>query len=372
MPQESKSKSRYELIVSYWNTYLLLQDGLMRLKLPNRQPGPQIWNTPAPPDLSSCEAYGTDHLSRNQILKLSGPDCFSWQHLHAVEVDKIRGITFHFHLQTFAGIHIHYEEKPSTMDDKYEQFTNRSQDTSTWIYLPIPKNDQLLALGIRQMRRVGMNILARTRLVGDVIIGPQFLSPFKDLGLSESVPQTIVYSEAPEGSPVTFLGTYSKPPHQDEPPKLFSLEKYGGLSKPHPLGLAPFFSWASLEDVSSTLTFNDRETGFCKGIMFQYRNGGCRTVGQCRWHVDSAIRVGHPRVLHFKYVRKPTHRDSMLHAVRVAFQKSHDEQPEKGWECHPLKGFVAFWFTEGSSYLAIKADKAHPDLDMSVPERMNY
>lgn len=342
----------------------------MRLKMPRKQPALPIWNTSAPPDLTSGKAYGTERLSRNQISKLSDPYCFSWQHLHAVEVDKIRGITFYFRLQTFAGIHIHYEEKPSAMDDKYEQFVNRRQDKSTWIYLPISKNDQLLALDIRQMRRLGMNILSRTRLVGDIIIGPQFQSPFKDLGLSKSTPQTIVYSEALEGSPVTFLDTYSKRPYQDEPPKLFPLEKYGGVSDPHPLGHAPFFSWAPLDDISSTLTFNDWDTGFCQGIMFQYGNGGCRTVGQCRWHVDSVTRVGHPRVLQFKYERKPARSNSLLHVVRVEFRRSDDEQTEKGWECHSLKGFVAFWYTEGSSYLAINANKAHPGLDMSVPKRM--
>jgi phospholipase C len=42
---------------------------------------------------------------------------------------------------------------------------------------------------------VGMNILARTRLAGDIIIGQPITGPWKDLCLSSSAPQTIVYNE---------------------------------------------------------------------------------------------------------------------------------------------------------------------------------
>jgi hypothetical protein len=84
-------------------------------------------------------------------------------------------------------------------------------------------------------------------------------------------------------------------------------------------------------------------------------------VGQCRWHVDSAIRVEHPRVFQFKPQR---------HVVRVAFQHSEDEQVDEGWECQPLKGYVAFWFTDGWACLAIKANKAGPDVDMSIHKYM--
>ncbi|CAG7557904.1 unnamed protein product [Fusarium equiseti] len=349
-----------------------VKDGLMRLKLPKERPAPPIWNTPAPPDLASCEAYGTDTLFRNQIRKLGGSDCFSWQHLHAAEVDRIRGITFYFYLHIFSGIHIHYEEETSAMDYNYSSFINRRWEEGVWIYLPIPKNDRLLALDIRQGRQESMNILARTRLVGDIFIGQQILGPFEDLGLSSSAPQTIVYSGPPDGAPVTFLSTYCKRPCQDEPPKPFPFEKSGGISNnPYPLGLSAFFSWAPLDDVSSTLTFNDPSTGFCKGIMFQYRNGGYRTVGQCRWHVNSAIRVEHPSVFQFKVKRQRAPWNTMTFLVRVAFQHSEDEQAEEGWECHPLKGYVEFWFTDEASYLVIKADKPSPDVDMSVHGYMN-
>ncbi|KAI1056102.1 hypothetical protein LB507_001535 [Fusarium sp. FIESC RH6] len=296
-----------------------MTDGLMRLKLPDGRSPPRIWNTLTPPDLSSFQACIPDHLSWQHIRKRSRPDCFSWQHLHAVEVEKIKGITFYFYLHAFAGIHIHYEEEPSSIDERYEKISNGRRE-GVWIYLPIPKNDQLLAIDIRQRHWGGIDILARTKLAGDIRIGKQqFWGPLKDLGLSEPAPQTIVYSEPVEGALVTFLGTYHEPSYQDELSKLSPFEKWGGIFDPHDHSVEPFVSWASLDDISSTLTFNDQDTGFCNGIMFHYRNGGCRTVGQCRWHVDSVIRVEHPRVFQFKAG------SLQAQVVRVAFRQSEDE-----------------------------------------------
>ncbi|KAJ4136493.1 hypothetical protein NW768_004107 [Fusarium equiseti] len=336
-----------------------LKDCLMRLILPDGQPAPAIWNTPAPPDLAYCKAYGSEPVSRHHIREFFGSDSFSWQHFHAVEANKIRGITFYFLRGKFSGIYIHYEEEPSAMDDEYDRFINRREEKSVWIHLPIPKNDRLLALDVRQGRRLmSLNILVRTKLVGDIIIGQRVVDPYTDLCLSSSsAPETVVYGVPPGTNPVTFFGTYYKPPYQAHPPKMFPLEKcYSSTFASGPRDM--FHTWASLEDVSSTLTFNDPNTGICKGIMFQYRNGGCRTVGQCRWHVDSTIRVEHPRVFQFKREVRA------LNMARVAFQHSEDEQAQEGWECHLLKGFVTFWFTDGWSYLAINADKAHPDMDM--------
>ena len=156
-------------------TYVF-QDGLMRLKLPKEQSALPIWNTPAPPDLAAAKFYYKGHSSRLPIRRNRGAVPFSWQTFHAVEVEKIRGITFYFYFPNFCGIHIHYEDEPSVTDDKYERFTNIRHKESVWVYLPIPKNDRLLALDIRKARErngffPGLNILARTRLVGDIIIG---------------------------------------------------------------------------------------------------------------------------------------------------------------------------------------------------------
>ncbi|GKU07225.1 hypothetical protein FLAG1_10981 [Fusarium langsethiae] len=314
-----------------------IKDGLLRLKLPYARPALPMWNTPAPPDLSSCRAYGSSLSSS--------------QHFHAVEADRIRGITFFFSSGQLFGIHVHNSEESSAIAT-YERFSRRRQRGIIWIYLPISKNDRLLVLGVRQGRRSGMNILIRTRHAGDIIIGQHIVREFKDMCLGRSAPVTIVYGEPREGSPVTFFGAYCKPTCQPELPKPFPLAR----SSPNPLGDEAYYSWASLDRISSTLTFNDRETGFCKGIMFQYQNGGCRTVGQCRWHLDLVTRVEHPDVFRFRTESYPSRWDRLLHAVRVKFQHhSQDERADEGWKCQPLKGFVQVWFTSESTCLAIES-----------------
>ncbi|KAL3602902.1 hypothetical protein FPOAC2_07218 [Fusarium poae] len=296
-----------------------------------------MWNTPTPPDLSSCKAYGSS---------FSSSQCF-----HAVEADRISGITFFFSSGQLFGIHVHNSEE-STAIATYEGFSRRRQRGIIWIYLPISKNDRILVLGVRQGRRAGTNILMRTRHVGDIIIGEHIVGEFKDMCLGRSAPMTIVYGEPREGSPVTFFGAYCKPTCQPELPSPFPLVR----SSPNPLGAEAYFSWASLDCISSTLTFKDRETGFCKGIMFQYQNGGCRTVGQCRWHLDLVTRVEHPHVFQYKTESYPSRWNTLLHAVRVKFQHhSQDQRADEDWKCQPLNGFVQFWFTSESTCLAIES-----------------
>ncbi|KAL2167475.1 hypothetical protein VTG60DRAFT_1226 [Thermothelomyces hinnuleus] len=60
-------------------TIFELQDGCLRLVFPHR-PSFQLWNTPTPPSLALCRA--------------SPADITRCQNFHAVETDKITGLTF--------------------------------------------------------------------------------------------------------------------------------------------------------------------------------------------------------------------------------------------------------------------------------------
>ncbi len=137
----------------------LFVDGAMRLQLtPQRQALP-IWNTRCPPDLPSCGGRPRD-LS-------------SWQRFHAVETDSIRGLTFFLSCVTgeLFGIYIHHTEE-SCAASMYERFWKRNRRAYVWIFLPIPKGDRILALGVRQEPSSrGQDILVRTRLAGDVTVG---------------------------------------------------------------------------------------------------------------------------------------------------------------------------------------------------------
>ncbi|PCD25774.1 hypothetical protein AU210_012210 [Fusarium oxysporum f. sp. radicis-cucumerinum] len=311
-----------------------VKGGLLRLKMPQPRQSLPIWNTPSPPKLQSCNAY----ISRFP----------AWQHFHAIDTDRIDGITFFFSGGQLFGTHIHTSKESSAITT-FERFSKRRQRSLVWIYFPIAESDQLIVLGIRQGPHSELNILVRTRQVGDVIIGKRIAGQVTDRCLCRSAPVTIVYGEPEGGLPVQLFGAYSRTSPQLALPSPFPLKN----TSPDPLGKDSYFSWASLDNIASTLTFHDGD-GFCRGIMFQYQDGGCRAVGQCRLHVDSAVKEIYPAAILFSIKSIASRWDRKIYTVQVEFRHCLQPQIKDGWECMQLKGSIKFWFTDKSSYLVIE------------------
>ncbi|KAL2185713.1 hypothetical protein L209DRAFT_756953 [Thermothelomyces heterothallicus CBS 203.75] len=319
-----------------------LKDGRLRLNLPTSLRTLPIWNTPAPPSLDLCKAYPADLASCQTIC--------------TVEMDQIRGITFFFSLGQLFGIHVHRSEGSCAMDTFTRNFPNRLRRTIVWIYLPISQHDRIFVLGIREaLQSRDLNVLVRTELIGDIIIGLQSKGDVKDRCLAASAPLTMIYSEPREGRPVRFFGAYCRPPLDQALPKPFRLEKPGSC----PIDDDAYFSWAPLCGVSSTLVFYDQNTGFCRGIVFRYQNGGSRAVGQCRLYVDPAESVDRPVRLCFRTSSCPSRWNRMRYMVQVKFKQgariNRIEKDIEGWESRPMKGLVKYWFTTESSFLVVES-----------------
>ncbi|KAK4162351.1 hypothetical protein QBC43DRAFT_380020 [Cladorrhinum sp. PSN259] len=326
------------------------KDGQLRLDLPVRLRAlPIIWNTPAPPSLSLCKAYPTD-LDSCQII-------------NAVEMDEIEGITFFFSFGQLFGIHIHRSEESCAKDTFARTFSPRHERTVVWIYLPIARHARILVLSTRKaLDSRDVNVLVRTELIGDVIIGEQttmmgeqsMIGDDRDHCSAASPPLTMIYGEPREGSPVRFLGAHCGQPLDHALPKPFQLEE-PGLS---PIRNDAYFSWAPLCDVSSTLVFYDQYTGFCRGIVFRYQNGGSRAVGQCRLQVDPAETVVGPVRLCFRASLYSLGWGREKYTVRVKFKQDArancTEEDIEGWESRLMKGLVKFWFTPVSSFLVVE------------------
>ncbi|KAB5572269.1 hypothetical protein GE09DRAFT_1170482 [Coniochaeta sp. 2T2.1] len=340
-----ESTSRFAFIVqdeaSISHVMAQIKDGRLRLDLPARPPTLPIWNTPAPPSLSLCKAYPAE-LTSCRIIS-------------TVEMDEISGVTFFFSLGQLFGIHIHRSEESCAMDTFARDFPNRLRRTVVWIYLPISRHDRTLVLGIREaLPSRDLNVLIRTELIGDVIVGLQSTGGrVKDQCLAASAPLIMIYGEPGEGRPVRFFGAYCRPSSEQALPRPFRLEKPG----PCPIDDA-YFSWAPLRGVSSTIVFYNQSTGFCLGIMFRYQNGGVRAVGQCRLQVDPAEIFVQPVRLCFRATSSCSHRNQMTHKVQVKFE--HDAPTDftqknfAGWESRPLVGLIKFWFTPESSFLVVE------------------
>ncbi|KAL2759487.1 hypothetical protein ACRALDRAFT_2030768 [Sodiomyces alcalophilus JCM 7366] len=315
------------------------KDGLLRLCLPRPQRTLQIWNTPAPPDPTTCLFRPMRHVT--------------WQRLHAIELDRICGITFFFVGGELYGIYVHHSPDSCAVE-VYKRFPNRRRLRAVWCYLPIARKDRVVVLGTRTTE-FGLNVLVRTRLSGDVIIG--CLGQRSDLDRLLGKDQiTFIYGEPDELQPVLVFGASCPTPVEKSGfPRPFSLQDF------QPTPPRAYFSWAPLKDVLSTHTFYDKDTGLCRGIILYYENGGSRAVGQCRLHVDDSILVARPSRLCFQATTYLTRiRKQERHGVRVEFgaggDDPHGHGGGEGWECRPLRGVLELTFTEDASYLAVAED----------------
>ncbi|KAB5576478.1 hypothetical protein GE09DRAFT_623594 [Coniochaeta sp. 2T2.1] len=330
-----------------------LKDGRLRLNLPTDSRILPFWNTLAPPSLSLCKAYP----ARSTSCPI----------LHAVEMDEISGITFFFASGQVYGIHIHRSKDSCAMDTFARSLTDRLQEHVVWIYLPISRRDRILVLGARKilqdpgMNHMGwtqLNVLVRTALVGDVFVGSRPNRQVRDLCFAASPPVTLVYGEPREGRPVSFFGARCAGPHVNQTlPPPFRLDNRGPCPMDEKCNDA-YLSWAPLRDVSSTLVFYDQDTGFCRGIVFRYHNGGAGAIGQCRLQVDPAERVVQPVWLCYRTiqsVRGQNPYERIIQNVHVKFwqgaRMNQTEKDSEGWESRPMTGLVKFWFAPKSSVL---------------------
>jgi hypothetical protein len=106
------------------------------------------------------------------------------------------------------------------------------------------------------------------------------------------------------------------------------------------------------------VVFCDENTGACKGILFQYDNGGARAVGQCRLQVDPAEEVAHPMHFCFKIDSSYLRINRTLYAVRVKFKQTPPSGSTigdgEGWTSHQMRGILKFWFSPASCFVAIE------------------
>ncbi|KAK5630102.1 hypothetical protein RRF57_005817 [Xylaria bambusicola] len=306
-----------------------------RLRLSENQPSLCIWNTCSPPSLSSCGFLNPAAL-RSHISS----------RLYVRDLGRSRGITFFFASGQLFGVHIHLSENSCAMDT-YERISIHRRRRIVWVHMPISPPDRVLGLGSRKTD-FGFKILIQMSLAGEVILGRSENPPEKHVLLGSGTPITLIYGEPQELQPISIFGAYPSP-GSDIP--LFETPEF------EPDITGAYFSWAPLSDIQLVNTFYDEDTGLCKGIIFHYRNGGSRALGQCRLNVDQSMTVIEPCVLCFQSASYSTSAGrSQRHGVRVEVTRDGaHEHSDSGWKCLPIgNGVLTFSFTEDSSYMSLR------------------
>ena len=165
---------------------------------------------------------------------------------------------------------------------------------------------------------------------------------------------TLIYGEPRDGECVPLIGGYC--PTWGPLPRHFAALQ----SRPEPGDDCDlYFSSAPLGMISSASILYDEETGLCRGILFEYENGGLRTVGQYRLHVDpSKKKYMRPSTICFRTTTCLT-RDwrREFRGIHVEFgpcDSRHKHLPDDGWLCRALGGTLVFWFSSRHSMMTIE------------------
>lgn len=162
----------------------------------------------------------------------------------------------------------------------------------------------------------------------------------------------MIYGEPAEQQPVHAFGARHGAFGRDKFPAPFSMQDF------RPDVDNAYFSWAPLEGIQSIRGFYDKDTGLCRGLIFQYENGGLRAVGECRKHLDDDVLTVKPPVLCFQPAPNlASWGKPKAIGVRVELGNDVDhEHTGEGWEClHLGHGVLTFSFTEDASSISYRS-----------------
>ncbi|KAH8746914.1 hypothetical protein F5883DRAFT_584914 [Diaporthe sp. PMI_573] len=342
LPKVSPESSRHlvyivEDMASYPGVQACVKDGLLRLRLPSYIASLPIWGTPCPPRLGECRFQPKPQRR--------------WQRFETICPESTRGITFLYSMGYVHGVYAHSSTAPCALS-LYQSFPEKLQQYTVWVYLPIAEHDRVIGFGTKEVND-GLCIIVRTKLNGDVTMGPQSQVGVLDHWVSSSGPTILAYSETSDRQrfPVS-LSMYS--PTRSEETQYPVIPQCDQLD----LGHITYFSSTPLNDISCTYVFKDRDKKVCFGILFKYKGGGSRAVRQCRVGVDPTTKYVRPSAIYFRTVRWAENGGRRHCGVQVDLEcPSHrlDYHSQDEWQCRALSNTytLQFWFAEGRSMLCM-------------------
>lgn len=160
-------------------------------------------------------------------------------------------------------------------------------------------------------------------------------------------PTTLIYDRK-ETSNISVIGAFPEPIPKDSSPPVFRFpnpEYYPFTSQA--VRAITNYSFASLQDVVLAKVFHREGRSSCRGLIFTYRNGAQRALGDCRLGVDPCQTYTDPRFLRiFVGLDRLTYAMRDLHLVKVRFSADSAQNDEEGgWSCYEMKATLQFWFT---------------------------
>lgn len=157
----------------------------------------------------------------------------------------------------------------------------------------------------------------------------------------------LIYEEPSEGTYIPFFGFR----RDTLPPPLtgnFSLKSIGRMC----------FSSAPLDPVVSAQVFYGDHREFCRGILFTYRNGGQKAIGECRVHVDRTEVFLEPSEFYFQHCSYTLYSGGTTYnRIRVRFQteQSQDLEDDEWGHVTVEKGMILdLWFSDRNQSMSFR------------------
>ncbi|KAF5265317.1 hypothetical protein FOXYS1_3867 [Fusarium oxysporum] len=134
-----------------------------------------MWDTPNPPRSGKLSFFAPCDNERLCDMRL-----------RTLDLRSTRGLTFFYVGSSLRAIHSHTSRFP-TASTTYARLLEHARKHAVWAHVPISPNDRLIGSGIRTSGMDNVftspSVLVRTKLVGDIVIGPQFRPVHPDFAL---------------------------------------------------------------------------------------------------------------------------------------------------------------------------------------------
>ena len=196
-------------------------------------------------------------------------------------------------------------------------------------------------------------------LAGDVPVGLTWSISAQDLLLCPTPPEVLIYN-VEELKPLSVFGTL-----KEDQDSTFTISPFYKPVVFRPPFTSAFFSAAPLSDAKFVTVFNHFETGFCMGILLEYKNGSRRSLGQCRLGLDNAVCYDGPSRGCLRQIethvplkkRIASGTSTLVKSTVVKFTRdAKHNHSEDGWTCFPMQGELEFWFSCEETDLIVVVD----------------
>ncbi|POR37352.1 Uncharacterized protein TPAR_02437 [Tolypocladium paradoxum] len=346
---------------------LQFKDGQCRLVLPNHFRGLQVWDTPSPPTVPLYRDCSLQYDAEEEDPATAGRSIFygrnirSGTRFYTINLCSVTGITFILGQDgAVKSIHGHTASRPfaapsaacdtphSAELPKRRPYGLENLDLDTWVYLPLPPQERILAVGLAESDSDAYMeapcLIFRMKLAGTVSVGAWHPDVEPNFVLADEPEMLIFTMEELNG--VKTIGSYSPRAAQGRySTSVAQLPRSWPDSTPFD---DPYFASAPLEKVVQVTVFTRNSSPGCRGFLFEYENGAQRAVGDCRLGSDACTTYSRPRSMCTRLgepgVDSEIARDLSTTSIEFSGLTEHGHGLGEGYHCFPMSGVLKFWF----------------------------